>query len=314
MNVLAQAPLFIKTHGDVALVTVIAASGSTPRHPGTHMLVSAGGQLCGSIGGGRVEQELTQCGQEVARTGEVKIVKHNLVQDLAMCCGGTMEFFVERFSQCADLVTELVARRSERTLSVLETDLARGGKRIVLADDGLPSVGREGELFYETIYPAARVILFGCGHLARAIGPLAASLGFEVVVCDDNATGAIDQTPAWATQVVASFGLRDVEKSLKALGARDYLLILTRDHDIDQRIVEETVQRITDFDYLGLIGSLGKVGRFRKRVMAKGLVSEEQWRALHAPIGLDICAETPEEIAVSIMAELVSLKNRGKRA
>ncbi|MCH8819582.1 MAG: XdhC family protein [Acidobacteria bacterium] len=161
--------------------------------------------------------------------------------------------------------------------------------------------------------PAPRVLLFGCGHLARAIGPMAEGLGFEVVLCDDNATGAIDQIPAWATQVVPSFSLRDVEKSLNRLGPRDYVLILTRDHAIDQRIVEETLERVADFDYVGLIGSLGKVGRFRKRVLAKGAVSEEQWQGLRAPIGLDICAETPQEIAVSIMAELIALKNAGGR-
>jgi xanthine dehydrogenase accessory factor len=157
------------------------------------------------------------------------------------------------------------------------------------------------------------VVLFGCGHLARAIGPLASSLGFDVAVCDDNATGAVDEEPWWADTVITSFSLRDVEKRLRRLGPRDYLLILTRDHGIDQQIIEDTLPRIAEFDYLGLIGSLGKVGRFKKRVLAKGLVSDEQWAQLHAPIGLDICAETPQEIAVSIMAELIALKNQEKR-
>jgi xanthine dehydrogenase accessory factor len=278
------------------------------------MLVSADGTLLGSIGGGRVEQELVQLASQVAVSGEVQIVKHNLVKDLAMCCGGTMELFVEPFGGCADIVAELLARRADRVTSVLETNLEHGGKRLAASEDASDSTERIGQVFRQTIFPAPRVVLFGCGHLARAIGPLASTLEFEVVVCDDNATGAIDESPAWATQVISSFLLSDVEKKLKRLGPRDYLLILTRDHGIDQRIVEETLQRISDFDYLGLIGSLGKVGRFRKRVLAKGVVSEEQWQKLHAPIGLDINAETPQEIAVSIMAELVALKNKGRRS
>jgi xanthine dehydrogenase accessory factor len=225
-----------------------------------------------------------------------------------------MELFVEPFAACADVVSDMLRLRKERAICSLETDLSQGGKRLVPATGSTPTTCRDGGIFREAIFPAPRVVLFGCGHLARAIGPLAATLGFEVVICDDNATGAIDESPAWADTVVSSFALADVEKQLQPLGARDYLLILTRDHGIDQRIVEETVRRISDFDYLGLIGSLGKVGRFRKRVLAKGAINEEQWQKLHAPIGLDICAETPQEIAVSIMAELVALKNKGKRA
>jgi xanthine dehydrogenase accessory factor len=277
------------------------------------MLVSGTGVLCGSIGGGRVEQEVTHSAQGVARGGGVELVKHNLVQDLAMCCGGTMELFIEPFGDCEGLLSELLAKRSQRTPCLLQTNLTGGGKRLLPAQDDSPVAWRDGDLFSETILPAPRVLLFGCGHLARAIGPLAAGLDFEVVLCDDNATGAVDTSPEWATAVVPSFALRDVEKSLHRLGPRDYLLILTRDHAIDQRIIEETLARVADFDYVGLIGSLGKVGRFRKRVLAKGKVSEEQWQALHAPIGLDICAETPQEIAVSIMAELVALKNAGRR-
>lgn len=261
-----------------------------------------------------MEQELVRSAREVAQGGPVQVVKHNLVQDLAMCCGGTMELFVEPLAACADVISEMLARRKERSLCLLETDLSRGGKRLVDTGGAHPSTGRDGDVFREAIFPAPRVILFGCGHLARAIGPLASTLGFEVVICDDNATGAIDESPVWAKTIISSFAMSDVEKQLTQLGARDYLLILTRDHGIDQRIVEETVQRISDFDYVGLIGSLGKVGRFRKRVLAKGVITEDQWQQLHAPIGLDICAETPEEIAVSIMAELVDLKNQGKRS
>ncbi len=278
------------------------------------MLVSAEGILCGSIGGGRVEQELVRGAREVAKGGPVQIVKHNLVQDLAMCCGGTMELFVEPFARCAEVLSQMLTQQKKREVCVLETNLLQGGKRLQVTEDPTRATGRDGDVFREAIFPAPRVILFGCGHLARSIGPLASTLGFEVAICDDNATGAIDKSPAWADTVISSFALADVEKELLQLGSRDYLLILTRDHGIDQRIVEETVKRIADFDYLGLIGSLGKVGRFRKRVLAKGVITEEQWQKLHAPIGLDICAETPEEIAVSIMAELVALKNQGKRA
>lgn len=142
---------------------------------------------------------------------------------------------------------------------------------------------------------------------------MAGSLGFEVVVCDDNETSAVEERPPWADLMVESFALRDIESSIGRLGAGDYLLVLTRDHAIDQRIIEATMPRVAEFEYLGLIGSRGKIGRFRKRVLAKEIVDEEQWQKLRAPIGLDIGAETPAEIAVSILAELVTIRNRGRR-
>ncbi len=184
-----------------------------------------------------------------------------------------------------------------------------GGKSL------LPALGEAGldratMQFREILNPVERLILFGCGHLSRAIGPMARLLDFYVVVCDDNETSAVDDEVSWAHQVVSSFALHDVEKQLGPIGNSDFLLILTRDHAMDQAIVEETLARARDFAYVGLIGSLGKIGRFKKRILAKQIISEEDWALLRAPMGLDIRAETPQEIAVSIMGELIALRNR----
>ena len=135
---------------------------------------------------------------------------------------------------------------------------------------------------------------------------------FDVVVCDDNETGAIDDDVTWADQVVASFSIREVEEAVGGLGASDFAVILTRDHAIDQKILEELLPRV-ELAYLGLIGSHGKVGRFKKRLISKGSFVAEQWQRLHAPIGIDIAAETPAEIAISVAAELVATKNRRRR-
>lgn len=313
VKLLVQASRFASQHPDSAILTVVATSGSTPRHPGARMFVSADGSQLGTIGGGRIEYELVAVGQDVASGGQSRVVKHNLVQDLAMCCGGSMEIYVEALTPSLDAISEVLALQKERKRCVLVTDLQGAAKRVCPVNENTSYPRIEGASFLEVIAPNPRVILFGCGHLARALGPLARSLGFDVVICDDNETGAIDECPTWASEWVSSFGLADVESSLGPLGRDDYLLVVTRDHGIDQQIVESTLPRVSDFEYLGLIGSLGKIGRFRKRILSKGLVSEEKWNLLHAPLGLDIAAETPEEIAVSIMAELVLTKNRGGR-
>ncbi len=304
MRVLAQAPAFAQKHKTAALVTLVATQGSTPRHIGTRMLVSEDGAQVGTIGGGRVELEVVRRAQDVASSGVIAHTTHNLVRDLGMCCGGTMEFLAEPLHPCLPAIEGAVARRAARLSTWLETDLAMGG--LTLRTEA-PS--HKDQVLCIAIHPKPRVVLLGCGHLSRAIGPLAGQLGFEVVICDDNETSAIDSLPSWADQAVPSFSLRDIEEAVGPLGAQDYVLVLTRDHGIDQQIIESCLPRVDSLAYLGLIGSLGKIGRFRKRILAKNIATEEQWAKLHGPIGLDIAAETPLEIAVSILAELVRVKN-----
>ena len=164
-----------------------------------------------------------------------------------------------------------------------------------------------GDSFVEPVRPRDRVIVFGAGHVARCVVPLASSVGFEVVVCDDDETGEL-QTPPQADRVIASFDLRDVQRELGSVGAGDYIVVVTRDHAVDQDIVERALA-IESLAYLGVIGSLGKIGRFKKRLAAKGVVPVERWESISAPIGIDIAAETPHEIAVSIVAELIKRRN-----
>jgi len=131
-------------------------------------------------------------------------------------------------------------------------------------------------------------------------------------VCDDNETGTLDAAPpAWATRSVASFELRDVAREVGPLGAGDYVIILTRDHAVDLRILEQALvhESLPALAYLGLIASRGKLGRFHKRLVAKGVATPERWARLRAPIGLDIAAETPAEIAISVAAELIQVRN-----
>jgi xanthine dehydrogenase accessory factor len=295
-----------------ALITVVAVSGSTPRHVGARMLISASGHSYFTIGGGRVEQVLSETAKEVAASQIPKRVKHHLVQDLGMCCGGSMEFYVEPVSPSLEAIAEAVARFDRREAFELLTDLDAGGKSIQDSTERRVAALGDG-IFVEPIWPSDRLVVFGCGHVSRALGPLVRTLGFELVLCDDNQTGAVDTEPEWADRVVPSFSLRDVVAEVGPLGRGDYLIILTRDHAIDQKILEECLPQITAVDYLGLIGSLGKIGRFRKRLQAKGIWTAEEWELLHAPIGLDIAAESPAEIAVSIAAELVSIRNRRSR-
>jgi xanthine dehydrogenase accessory factor len=299
----------------VAVAAVVGTAGSTPRHLGARMAVWADGRQLGSIGGGRIELEVVTAGREVAAGAPPRRVVHHLVHDLAMCCGGKMEIAVAPAGPGAEAMRGALAARRERTWAVLETP-ADGSAMAIRP----PAPGERADLatprsveggLVELVAPPDRAVVFGCGHVGRALGPILASLGFEVVVCDDGETGAIGAaTPGWATHVIESFEVADVARALGGLGAGDHVLIVTRDHAIDQRILEALIGN-DDLSYLGLIGSRGKVGRFEKRLRAKGLVDDARWRRLHAPIGLDLGSETPAEIAVAVAAELVALRRRG---
>jgi xanthine dehydrogenase accessory factor len=145
--------------------------------------------------------------------------------------------------------------------------------------------------------------------VAQALAPLCAGVGFEVVVCDEEESFASSERFPDATQLVHSFDRQELTRELGGLGGEDSLLILTRDHAVDQQILEQWIGEDA-LGYLGMIGSRGKVGRFRKRLEAKGKIDEARWQRLHAPVGLDIGAETPEEIAVAIVAELIAWRRQ----
>ena len=325
MKLLAQVLDALDDGRPLALATVTATSGSTPRHVGARMAVDADGRTWGTIGGGRIELEVTAAAREVAAGAPARRVRHHLVRDLAMCCGGSMELVIAAARPSAAAIAAALDAARARRPALLDTPL-----------DGAPLVVREveaaaarpwrrprveGEALREAIGLRERVLVFGAGHVGRAIGELAHRCDFEVVLCDDGDTGAIDAHPAWADRVVDSFDLADAARALGGLGAGDLLLIVTRDHAVDQRILEQLVGgaaagcAVDELDFVGMIGSRGKVGRFRKRLEARGLLDAAgaaRWARVHAPVGLDVGAETPEEIAIAVVAQLVALRRRGE--
>lgn len=313
MELLRQAIIRAEAGEGLALVTVIQVRGSAPRHLGAKMLVAADGSTTSTIGGGRVEMAATTAAVEVAAGAPARRVSHHLVRDLAMCCGGSMELYVEPVAPSMPALREALACWEARRPALLVTRLDGSPKRVRALSQPAPRQPLcEGDELLEPILPQDRMLLFGAGHVARALGPLAASVGFDVVLCDDDETGALSAVgrPAWAQRMIESFDVRDVQAALGPLGAGDYALIVTRDHAMDQAILEQLLPNEA-LTYLGLIGSRGKIGRFRKRLEHKGIATPARWARLHAPIGLNIGAETPEEIAVAVVAELIQLRHRG---
>jgi xanthine dehydrogenase accessory factor len=162
--------------------------------------------------------------------------------------------------------------------------------------------GGEMAVFLEVLEPAPRLFLFGAGYIARPLAALAAGCGFDVTVVDGRAEWAIpDRFPD--CRVVA----QAPEDFLRALasGPTDYAVVVTHDHALDQRLVQELLRRPVGF--VGMIGSVPKQRKFALRLRARGF-SDEQIARLRTPLGMPIGADTPEEIAVSAMGELIAAR------
>ncbi len=234
------------------LATVVRTAGSTPRKAAARMVVVGDGRIVGTIGGGRIEKEVVDAARALLAEGHAaraKLLRYHLTHELAMCCGGEMEVFVE------------------------------------------------------PLIPASPLVVCGGGHVAQALVPLARRVGFAPILVEEAEEMATPERFPDATRIVDSFDPRD----WKDLPVDDesYVVIVTRDHAQDQELLENLIGR--DLAYLGLIGSRRKVEMFKGRLHARG-VEMQRFEKVHAPIGLDIGAETPEEIAVAIVAELIQAR------
>lgn len=162
--------------------------------------------------------------------------------------------------------------------------------------------GGEMAVFLEVLEPAPRLFLFGAGYIARPLAALAAGCGFDVTVVDGRPEWALpERFPDCRVHEQAP------EDFLRALETRpgDYAVVVTHDHALDQRIVQDLLRRPLQF--VGMVGSVPKQRKFALRLRARGF-SDEQIARLHTPLGMPIGADTPEEIAVSAMGELIAVR------
>jgi xanthine dehydrogenase accessory factor len=181
---------------------------------------------------------------------------------------------------------------------------ARTVKKHLTQDLGM-CCGGEMVIYLETLESPPRLFVFGAGYVARPIAALAAACGFAVTVIDAREEWAsAERFPGMRVQCEPP---EDVARSL-ACHADDYAVVVTHDHALDQRVVQELLRK--GLKFTGMIGSLAKQRKFALRLKARGF-SDEQVARLRTPLGLSIGAQTPEEIAVSVLAEMVAVRRGG---
>lgn len=311
MNVWRAAADLIRGGASGALATVARVRGSTPVPAGTKMLVGAEGRLIGSVGGGCVEAEVIGAALAAQRRRAPTLLTHHLNADLAgdlgLSCGGTVDIFVEPLVAEAGYVSVLESAASaESGLVRTATEWTSGPVKTFEplragASGSAATLTRDGRFMEERLIQAPRVFVFGAGHVGAAIARAAAAAGFRVVVIDDRVEYADPARFPAGVDVHAA----DVDGALTRyeLLAADAVVIATRGHRNDALILERVAT--SPAGYVGLLGS-----RRKKVVVTKGLkaagVPGKSLQRVRVPVGLAIGAVTPEEIAVSVVAELIT--------
>ncbi len=331
----------------VVVASVVRARGSTPRKVGARMLVDPNTGTAGTIGGGCGEAEVLGRAQRTLATGEPQLVEVNLLEedgfDSPSICGGVLDVFVERLDgdvggvATLDFFSALDELRGQGALSVVTLiggDCAsvgrktlvdeRGAQRFSLGTDAadrlaraaaaealaarapITSTSASGERVYaEPVAEAPEVVVVGAGHVGAAVCAMAARAGFAVTVLDDRTTFANPVRLPDAARILVG----DPRTRLAELEARPdrHIVLVTRGHRLDAECLEVALRMPSA--YLGMIGSKRRVRRIREWIQEKGIAGDELER-LHAPIGLDIGAESPAEIAVAIVGEIIAGRRR----
>lgn len=335
----------LRRNESFAVASIFDKSGSAPRSVGAKMVVRADSSIIGSIGGGRLEASAIDLAQEVISGRKTVIKAFDLTsKDVAasdMICGGSGEILVDFidardddnlkiYQEAAEIVThggkawlitilgktpeatgikrQQCLVKPDRTLigkvtcdPYLLEKLIMGPAKITLHSEAFD----EYRFLVEPLRDGGTVYIFGAGHVSQKLAPLSESVGFRTVVMDDRADYANRERfpEPLETRVIDTF------KKLPDLAIDDnsYLVILTRGHLYDGHVLEQVLT--SKAAYIGMIGSRNKRDLIYKEIISHGFAKEELERVF-SPIGMDIGAETPEELAISIVGELVRIRSR----
>ncbi|WP_300456823.1 XdhC family aldehyde oxidoreductase maturation factor [Desulfobacula sp.] len=326
----------------VVMATILSKQGSAPRSAGTKMIVHAEGDISGTIGGGWVEAQVQKQATDLFERKEGALIREftldsNRYADMDMVCGGNVTLLIEYlpanndnikvFSKLLEILSNnqngfMVSRlqRDKRGNYTLERSIISDRQQTGVFPLGEQTVGQlskqaelmrspglitidDGTFFVEPARFNGVLYLLGAGHLAVETAKLALHTGFKTVVMDDRGTFANEERfPGSRVHVVEGFEHCFAPFSI---GHGSYIVIMTRGHLYDQILLEQALH--TPATYIGMIGSRSKRKIIYDYLLSQG-VSQEQLDRVHAPIGLSIGAQTPEEIAVSIVAELIQVR------
>ena len=327
----------------IALATVIQTWGSSPRRAGAKMALTPDGKITGSVSGGCVEGAVFDTGVDVLKSNRPQLLHFGVADETAwevgLACGGSIEIFVKPLDteffkplrttlvdeQVAALVTvvrgpnELLGREmlvrdddsvtgtisdelNGQILKLTKETLEQGESRRVMLNEAI-------ELFIEVILPPPTLIAVGGVHITIALMALAKTLGYRTVVVDPRSAFGNEERFPNVDQLIQKWP--DEAFQQIPLTRSTAIAMLTHDPKLDDPALKIALP--SSAFYVGALGSKTTQAKRRQRLLEEG-ITEEQLNRLHGPIGLEIGAGTPEEIAMSIMAEIVAARNNAEQA
>jgi xanthine dehydrogenase accessory factor len=341
----------IKAANEMVVATVVKTSGSTPQKPGAKLLVRADGSGVGTLGGGCVEGDIWFAASQLLKNGgPAEMRDYELNEDLAaqdgLVCGGTMYFLLDpvhdpatikefndeviaayeggapiavaslmKVPEDSELVvgTKLLIRENGSTSGTLGDEnldagaIAKTRKLMAMGKNDYIVTKSGAEYFVEAYTAPPTLVLAGGGHVSKAMSNLAHTLGFRIFIIDDREEFANPERFPEAEQTIVSDYGSAFEKL--PIGTNSFIVIATRGHRYDASATAAAMR--TPASYVGLLGSKRKTILIFEELFSEGFTMEEV-QAVRSPIGLNISARTPEEIALSIMSEIVGFRLGGE--
>ncbi len=322
----------------IALATVVQTWGSSPRQEGAKMAISEGGEIAGSVSGGCVESAVAETGLQVLKSGLPQLVHFGVADETAwsvgLACGGSLDVFVERLDpeQFNFLRKLLINEEPAASVTVVSGPEATLRRKLTLnldnpsarygslnfgsdeqtvelahqaAEPSLLDLEAEGvQVFIDLMPPPPTLVVVGGNQIAITLSSLAKTMDMRTVIVDPRRAFATEERFPEVDQLIQTWPAEAFETV--PLTENTAVVMLTHDPKIDQPALELALT--SPAFYIGALGSKRTQAKRRERLSERGLTDAELDR-LHGPVGLKLGADTPDEIALSIMAEIVASRH-----
>ena len=303
---------WLKKNEKVALATVISTWGSSPRQVGGQMAINLHGEIIGSVSGGCVESSVISEAKISIKDRKIKIkdygISDNMAWEVGLACGGELKILIQPLEPRDKIVLQVAKKINKRIPITLMVNLNDGKRTIVEADkkqfSQISYLDKEKNIFYHSISPKPRLFVVGAVHIAQSLVNLAKICGYEVIVIDPREHFANKKRFSKCT-IINEWP----DTALKKFQVNQscHLVTLTHDPKIDDPALIEALN--SDIGYIGSLGSKRTQEKRLERLSAEGFNKRELTK-IHGPIGLDIYSKTPEEISISILAELTKYRRK----
>ena len=309
-NVIEPTIEWLKNGNKVAVATVISTWGSSPRQVGGQMAIDANGNIFGSVSGGCVENSVISESIEAIKDRKHRIKDYGITNDLAwevgLACGGRLKILIQPLNK-NDAITFFMGESiKNRKKIIIKTDCKTGKREIItkLRSDQkqISHFDEDTDIFYHILEPRMRLFVIGGVHLGQALSELANLCDYEVTIIDPRDHFA-NKNRFPNDQIINEWP--DIAFEKFNLDYTDIVVTLTHDPKIDDLALIKALN-----SKVGYIGSLGSRKTHLNRIerLKNEGFNENDIKRIHAPIGLNISSKTPQEISISILAEIIKFK------